>query len=120
MTVQAGDKISSVTQLLKMLGCTEGMLLPAVQTSPEDWDYFHYYPEAGLEFRDSGEGLFESFQVRDAKDALFRTMFHTFPDADEVSLKDLYSKHPTKPGLWRYRGKLLKASRIGLTRNRES
>src|ERR1700733_14259424 len=36
---------------------------------------------------------------------LFQGVFFTFPDLQEYSMKDLYSKHPTKHGLWLYRGR---------------
>ena len=36
---------------------------------------------------------------------LFQGVFQTFPDINEWSLKDLYSKHPTKANHWLYRGR---------------
>ena len=32
-------------------------------------------------------------------------VFSTFPELEEYSSKDLFSKHPTKSGLWRYEGR---------------
>lgn len=36
---------------------------------------------------------------------MFQAFLQTFPEQDEVAIKDLYSKHPTKPDRWLYRGR---------------
>ena len=43
--------------------------------------------------------------VRKPELDLFQGVFQTFPDIDEWSLKDLYSKHPTKANHWLYQGR---------------
>lgn len=51
-------------------------------------------------------GLYEHFAVRKEEYlALFQGLFRTFSDVKEMSLKDLYCPHPTKPGLWLYKGR---------------
>jgi hypothetical protein len=94
---------------LHWMGQTETELLPLVQLEdPEqDWQYFHFHPWSGYELRPVGDGdLHELFVVR-LKDPPYPGMqpvFELFPDRQEHSLQDLFSPHPTKPGLWQHRG----------------
>ncbi|RDW77667.1 hypothetical protein BP6252_05720 [Coleophoma cylindrospora] len=101
----AGNKFSSVTTVLSVIGSTEGGWFPTVWPEREDWQYFHYHPAAGFEFREHSEGLYEHFVVRNPKYDPYQGYFVTFPELDDVSIKDLYSKHPTKPNRWLYRGR---------------
>jgi acyl-coenzyme A synthetase/AMP-(fatty) acid ligase len=59
----------------------------------------------GLRFVERANGLYEMIVVRDPKLAMFQGMFHTFPELNEISTKDLYQKHPTLPDHWLYRGR---------------
>ena len=53
------------------------------------------------------DGLFELFLVRDPKLELYQGVFNTFPDIQEWSMNDLYSRHPdpAKAFLYLYRGR---------------
>lgn len=94
------------------MGQTETELLPLVQLEnpEEDWQYFHFHPWAGCELRPIGdsEDLHELFIVRMKDPPLphLQPVFENFPDIQEHSLKDLFSRHPTKPYLWRHRGRI--------------
>lgn len=75
-------------------------------TEPEDWIYFSFHPYANFDFREIEKGVFEQYVVRDDRYInQFQGIFHTFPDIEEMTLKDLYTAHPTKPGLWLYKGR---------------
>lgn len=87
------------------MGVTEGSLFPIVQAEPEDWHYHHFHPAGGYTYKQRTDELWEQFQTRDPKLHLTQAFLQTFPDQDEVATKDLYSKHPTKPGRWLYRGR---------------
>lgn len=79
-----------------------GILLP----DPEDWIYFVWHPWAGFQFREVDPTRFEHFVVRNEQYvAKHQGLLHTFSDVKEMSLKDLYQPHPTKPGLWLYGGR---------------
>ncbi|KAH8655420.1 hypothetical protein BX600DRAFT_515242 [Xylariales sp. PMI_506] len=106
LSQECGDQVNTVTRVFNFVGVTEGSLFPIVQAEREDWNYIHFHPAGGYTFQDRGEGLFEQFQTRDPKLDLFQAFFQTFPDLDEIAIKDLYSKHPTKPGRWLYRGRI--------------
>ena len=68
--------------------------------------YFHFNPDMkGVEFREAGEGLYEQFFLRHPSTDPYHATFYTFPDVSEYSMKDLFSKHPTRPNLWFYEGR---------------
>lgn len=76
-----------------------------VQAERQDWYYHHFHPAGGYTFHQRTEELWEQRQTRDPELNLTQAFLQTFPDENEVSTKDLYSKHPTKPGRWLYRGR---------------
>lgn len=68
--------------------------------------YFHFHPEMkGVEFREVSDGLYEQFFLRHPSTDPYHATWYTFPDQSEYSMKDLFSKHPTKPDLWFYEGR---------------
>ncbi|KAF4439349.1 NRPS-like enzyme [Fusarium austroafricanum] len=100
-----GEAVASKTTLFNFLGTTEAGSLPGHLCDPEDWAYLNFSSIVGSDFRPVGDGLYEHFIVRDPKLSRYQAIFETFPDINEWPLKDLYSKHPTKEGLWLYRGR---------------
>ncbi|KAI9835516.1 MAG: hypothetical protein M1819_001967 [Sarea resinae] len=105
LSQEAAQMINTETLLYSTMGATETFYLPNVRTDPEDYQYFHFAPSTGVAFRQHTEDLHELFIVRYEKEPFFQGIFWTFPDLQEYSMKDLYSKHPTKPDLWMYRGR---------------
>ena len=57
--------------------------------------------------REVMDGLYELFLVKDPKLQLYQAIFTVFPDIQEWSMSDLYSRHPdpTKPFLYKYHGR---------------
>ena len=104
---ETGDLISTKTRISTVFGTTEAGYLPTEPPEPEDWQYLNYNFYLGQEFRHLGGDLYEHVLVRtkDPKLSVFQGIFATFPHLQEYSTKDLYSKHPTKSGLWLYRGR---------------
>ena len=100
-----GDLISSKTRLLNVLGTTEAGVMPHELPDPEDWQYMKLSPALGHEYRKVSENLYEHIISHKPELQLYQGVFGTFPDLQEWPMKDLYSKHPTKEGLWLYRGR---------------
>lgn len=103
---ETGDVISSKTNLVTLTGSTE-VGLPAIEIGERgDWDYLSYSPFMGYEYRPIElDGMYEQFIVRQNSLDLFQSIFSTFPNLNEYSMKDLYEMHPTKPGLVRLLGR---------------
>lgn len=101
-----GDLISKTTNITNAMGSTEAGLFPQGSVGGEDWEYINYHPAGGHEFRPISDELYEHFIVRHPDLLPFQGVFSTFPELNEWATKDLYSKHPTKEGLWLHRGRV--------------
>lgn len=61
---------------------------------------------ANMQYRATGlPDLYEGVIVRNKEHVPIQPVFRIFPNLDESCTKDLFSPHPTKPGLWLYRGR---------------
>lgn len=101
----AGDAIIQYTTLLNVLGTTELGTLRGLEVDQKDWEYLRPSIDAGVEFRQvSGDG-YEMFVVRDERLKGLQPTFEIFPDLQEFSTHDLFSKHPTKHDHWLCRGR---------------
>ncbi|MCJ1250944.1 hypothetical protein MMC30_008173 [Trapelia coarctata] len=80
-------------------------MLPVELNDDEDWQYLKFSPCMGGEFCPREDNLHELVIVRDPKYEHCQGIFATFPDLKEYAMKDLYSKHPSKPDYWVYQGR---------------
>lgn len=81
--------------MISNFGATETACLPRLAPAVKDWQYYYWHPShSGIELRDHKDGLYEMFLVRDPKLDLYQGIFSTFPDIQEYSTNDLFSKHP--------------------------
>lgn len=101
----AGDIVRTKTRLQNYVGATEVGCLPQLEVDQEDWRYIAINPKYGAEFRHHSDDLYELFVVRDKNSEAHQPPFQIFSNLQEFSMKDLYLKHPTKPGLWLYSGR---------------
>ena len=103
---RAGDTIAKYTVIRNIIGSSEAAFLPLYDKEPEDWIYFHFNPRMeGIQFREIESGLYEQVFVRHPSTDPYHSVWYTFPDNQEYAPRDLFSKHPTKPNLWRYEGR---------------
>ena len=102
---EIGNKVKDLAHLFVCFGSTESGYYALEETDPEDWQYVSFSPIMGCELRPFSEGLYEFFFVRSDRLPNSQGIFSTFPSLEEYSAKDLYSKHPTKEGLWLYEGR---------------
>ncbi|TVY16316.1 Non-canonical non-ribosomal peptide synthetase FUB8 [Lachnellula arida] len=86
-----------------LIGNTESGLYPSFMTGA-DWMWFQVNERAGIEFRYQSDDLYEAYIIR-KKDAKEQPVFKLYKDIQEYASGDLYAAHPTKPGLWAYRGR---------------
>jgi acyl-coenzyme A synthetase/AMP-(fatty) acid ligase len=108
-----GSVVSEKVKLFNVNGSTElasyAALRPGGPWDRSIWKYIMPHPNAGIDFRchswDAGDAKFEAVIVRNPEAEDVQPIFAVFPDRDEYRSGDLFSPHPTKPGLWRYRGR---------------
>lgn len=106
LSLETGEKISTRTRVLNFIGSSEaGFINTLLPQHAEDWPYFEWNPYYGVDMQPVGDGLFELvFRRSETRD--FNGIFHTFPDLKEYHTKDLFTSHLTRPGLWKYYGRL--------------
>jgi len=98
--------LAAKTRLMNVIGTTETGVLPHLQVmDPEDSDCITISPCAGAEFRTYSHNLHELVLVRREHVEPYQPVWHVFPERQEYPTKDLFTKHPTKPDLWRYSGR---------------
>lgn len=103
---EIGNQLSSKgAALVDFFGSSETNLLPSEVPDPEDWEYHKFCSHLGYEFRRFGDGLYELVIRRNESLKPFQGVFFAFPELQEYPMKDLFSKHPTKPDLWLYEGR---------------
>ena len=100
-----GNKLKSLMHLFVSFGATETGFYALETTEPEDWEYVRFSPFMGCELRTFANNLHELYFVRNRALQNLQGVFSTFPNISEYSPKDLYSKHPSKHGLWLYEGR---------------
>ncbi|EFR04290.1 L-aminoadipate-semialdehyde dehydrogenase [Nannizzia gypsea CBS 118893] len=106
VTYASANKATEVIRILNITGTSEGLFQGSLLVEPEDWIYFSFHPYAGFDFRQVDDDVYEHWGVRNEDRVdLYQGIFHTFPDIKELTFKDLYAPHPTKPYLWIYRGR---------------
>ncbi|KAB8224914.1 hypothetical protein BDV33DRAFT_199197 [Aspergillus novoparasiticus] len=104
LSAEAGNTICKHCKLIPLIGSTELGHIPPTKSkaAPEDWKYHQwpYYPDVHMELHD--EGLYEMVIRRSPDGRLLHGVFYVFPELQEWRTKDLFSKHPTEDGLWRF------------------
>lgn len=106
----AGAPLSAATaehlvghcQIQPGMGSTEAGAYFISVRNDDDWKYYGFRPSMGVEFEQRTPELFELVFRRKTELARWQQVFHLYPDLDVFPTKDLWAKHPSKPGLWRY------------------
>lgn len=82
------------------------LIRPKESWEPEDLKYIQPHPVCGMQFQPTeNPELYEAVIVRNSDPQKIQPVFHIFPDLQEFRTRDLFSPHPTKEGLWLYRGR---------------
>ena len=107
LTKDAGEKLKNKAHLTSYIGSTEFAIFPHwIVEDPDDWEYVAVDPCYNLDFRQHTDDLYEAVMVRSKECEMYQPVWNVFPDLREYHTRDLYSKHPTKAGLWMYRGRM--------------
>ncbi|KAI6795683.1 acetyl-CoA synthetase-like protein [Hortaea werneckii] len=103
----AGDAIWRRTKVLQCLGSTETFNVPElVPRSIDEWPYHDFHPDLCISFVERQQGLHELVFVRNESSLKHQGAFWTFPELNEYPMKDLYERHPSKPSMWAYGGRV--------------
>ncbi|KAJ5908197.1 hypothetical protein N7495_000879 [Penicillium taxi] len=103
-----GDKLcADGIRLQSLIGSSEASIYSNLAPKdPKDWEWLEWNPSNPLfHMQYSADNLYELvLQRSETRD--FAAIFHTYPEISEYRTKDLFVPHPTKPNLWRYKGRL--------------
>ncbi|KAL2004119.1 hypothetical protein VTN02DRAFT_6583 [Thermoascus thermophilus] len=106
LSPDAGDVLCKVTDLRTVIGTSEvGIIVNMPHLEREDWQYFDWNPNYPLDMRPVEDGLYELVIPR-GKSRELHGIFHTFPDLKEYHTKDVFLRHPTKPHLYKFHGRI--------------
>ncbi|KAK4106758.1 acetyl-CoA synthetase-like protein [Parathielavia hyrcaniae] len=106
----AGEAVSSKIPIFSGLGSSECSALPQLRvldhiSFTDIWKYLHIHPASGAEFRSYVDDLHEMVIVKSTACPEAQPVFAMFPHLDKYETRDLFSPHPSIPGLWRHRGR---------------
>ncbi|GLA05490.1 putative NRPS-like protein biosynthetic cluster [Aspergillus niger] len=106
LSPEVGEKLGRYTQLRSAIGSSEmGVICSMVPEEEDAWGYFEWNPSYQIDMQPIGDGLYELVVPRVEHSLVMHGIFHTFPDLKEYRSKDLYTRHPTNPKLWKYHGR---------------
>jgi hypothetical protein len=99
------EQIRSLVPINAGYGATEaGPFITQVE-SQDDYQYMSFSPLMGARFQLYTDGLYEMIIEKKSELQGAQHIFCAFPELSEWHSNDLFSKHPTKPDLWRYQGR---------------
>ncbi|RAH64512.1 putative NRPS-like enzyme [Aspergillus aculeatinus CBS 121060] len=106
LSPEVGEKLVRYTQLRSAIGSSEmGIICSMVPEGEDTWGYFEWNPFYQVDMQLIGDGLYELVIPRVEHSLVMHGIFHTFPELKEYRSKDLYTRHPTNPKLWKYHGR---------------
>lgn len=104
---ETGAKLREYTDVIPIIGSSEiGWIPTMIPEEADDWSYFEWNPNFGVDMQKVDEGLAEMVLVRDDASRSFQGIFHTFPELTTYRTKDIFVQHPTKPYLWKFHGRI--------------
>ena len=102
LTASTAQHLVGHCNLQPGMGSTEAGAYFIIICNEDDWEYYHFRPPMGVEHEQRTPELFELVFRRSAELARWQQVFHLYPDENMIRTKDLWTKHPLKPDLWRY------------------
>ncbi|TVY45835.1 Non-canonical non-ribosomal peptide synthetase [Lachnellula subtilissima] len=99
------DKIRSYVTLIGGYGSTESGGLPLDFIDQSDYEWMSFSPIVGARFDPYAEDLYEFVIEKDDRILPAQFVFLNWPELSEWHTRDLFSKHPTKEGLWKFQGR---------------
>lgn len=102
---EVANAIKSRVKMQPAYGSSEAGPFAFILESQDDYEWIHFHPIMGATFRHFSEDLYECVLVRDPSLDSAQFVFENFPHLNEWPTKDLFSKHPLRNDLWRFRGR---------------
>ena len=106
----AGNITSSKFTLLTPCGSTEMGMWPTLSLAGkwtrEHWKCIRFHPAANIQFHFHSHDFYEAYVIRNPGLEDEQPSFKVFPNIQEVTSGDLFSKHPSDSQLWRFHSRV--------------
>lgn len=99
------EKIRAHVTMIGGYGSTETGGLPLNMVGQDDLEWVSFSSLVGARFHEVEEELYELVIEKDEKILPAQFIFLNMPELSQWRTKDLFSKHPTREGLWKFRGR---------------
>lgn len=96
---------SGYVQPKPAMGSTEAGAYFLEILDDQDWQYYFFPPEMGVEFIQKKNELYELIFVRKAGLERWQQVFQVYSSLERFPTKDLWTRHPFEPNRWRYAGR---------------
>ncbi|KAI0430794.1 acetyl-CoA synthetase-like protein [Xylaria sp. FL1042] len=102
-----GDRLSSVVEIRQPFGVTEAFLIPELDPGRQEWAYHEWNPNYKHEMQlyDANEQTYELVVLAGESNKHTTAVYHNLPGITEFHTKDLFTRHPQKPNLYKYYGR---------------
>ncbi|KAI0124280.1 hypothetical protein BJ170DRAFT_686642 [Xylariales sp. AK1849] len=101
-----GDLLCTELDLLVVVGSTESSLWPLQKLDdPKEWRYYSVDKRLGHRLEHFKDDMYEVVVDKKPEYRRFQGIFLMCPELGVHHTADLYTPHPSKPGLIRYRGR---------------
>jgi thioester reductase-like protein len=86
---------------------TEAFLIPELDPGRDEWAYHEWNPHYKHEMQpyDPNEQTYELVVLADESNKHTTAIYHNLPGVAEFHTKDLFTRHPQKPNLYKYYGR---------------
>lgn len=106
LSPNVGQALSQHTNVCQMYGSLETGQVQLLVPQSGEWSYMELNPYEEADMQPCEDGSFEMVLHQDARFATRRSVWHNFPGHKEWRTGDLFVPHPSKPGLWRFHGRV--------------
>lgn len=103
---RTADKLLGHVPVKPAMGSTEAGAYFLRITGEDDWEYYSFRTGMGIELQHRADGLYEAVFVRSPDLQRWQQVFQVYPDLQTFPTNDLFTQHPSKPGSWKYVGRM--------------
>ncbi|KAI0007306.1 acetyl-CoA synthetase-like protein [Xylariaceae sp. FL0662B] len=104
---KTGGELSKIVELISPYGAIETFVLPELAGARDDWEWHEFSPFLKHEMRafDFTKSTYKLVLFSDESTKNTAAIYHTLPGVAEYQTKDLFTRHPNKPQLFKYYGR---------------
>ncbi|GAW27363.1 putative nrps-like enzyme [Rosellinia necatrix] len=102
-----GERLSQVVEIRQPFGMTEAFLVPELDPGRNEWPYHEWNPNYKHEMQlyDPDDETYELVVLAGEANKHTTAVYHNLPGVTEFRTKDLFTRHPEKPNLYKYYGR---------------